>query len=96
MKSIYHLIVRVLPIIAVVLVILQILASNELASMGKSTYAIDQQVDQLREENARLTQQIAASSSLLVIEERAVTLGFVKNTAFLSLGPAEVAFGKAH
>lgn len=84
--------IRFLPILAVVLLIVEILVTNELAGFGKKVAQTDGAIDTLKEENQLLQEKVASLSSLLTIEEKARALGFVATPAVVTLGAQDVAF----
>lgn len=65
-----------LGVIVMMLLFLQVMVSNRLATVGTSIAKIEKDVQQLNEENIDLRQKIASNSSLLVIENKAKLLGF--------------------
>lgn len=89
--KIIHLISRALPMIVVILIILEIFVSNELASFGQKTLAIDSTVHSLRQENSDLQEHIASASALAVIEEKARAAGFGIASNIITIGLPDVA-----
>lgn len=81
MKKIARIIGIVLPITAIILVVLQVVISNELATLGKRLGQLDAQVSRETDVNEALSTEVASASSLLMIRERAELLGFVEPTA---------------
>ena len=75
----------VLPIIATGLFVSQIIFTNNLAEDGSTLKAITVKMDTLSFENERLEQDIASASSLLEIQRKAVTDGFIEAKQFLTL-----------
>lgn len=73
---------RFLPIILssliICLLILQVIVSNRLTTNGGKIKQTENEITQLQENNARLSQTIASSSALLVIKKRAAEQGFTK------------------
>lgn len=83
---------RFLPIIAILLLVVEILVTNELAGFGKRLAQTDRAVDALREENQLLSEKVSSLSSLLTIEERARVLGFTATLKTVTIGSEDVAF----
>lgn len=81
MKKIARVIGIVLPITAIILVVLQVVISNELAMLGKRLGQLDTQVSRETDLNEALSTEVASASSLLVLRERAQKLGFIEPTA---------------
>ncbi len=83
-----------LVFVAVILVIMQVVISNHLIGSGKTVSEIEEELLVIRQENEELRQQIASSSSLLTLGEKAKALGFEKNihTLFITV-ESPVAFG---
>lgn len=77
-RSIVHSIARFLPLIAVVLVVLQIIVANELAGAGHTLSQVDEQIQKYAKENEILDMKIASASSLLTVEAQARVIGFVE------------------
>jgi cell division protein FtsL len=67
---------RVGAITIVVLLLLQVIVSNQLATKGLEIADIEKNIGDLRETNTRLSQEVASSSALLAISEKAHELGF--------------------
>lgn len=86
-----------LPILALVLGICQIIFTNELAGVGSSLASYDEKIETLQIENAIMSQKAASLSSLLVIEERAKALGFAETKKYVTMGESQfpVAFNTA-
>ncbi len=81
MKNIIRIIGFLLPVAAITLVVLQVVVSNELATLGKRLGKLDQQVRIEADMREALSTEVASASSLLVIRERAQAQGFVDPTA---------------
>ena len=91
MKSAVRLLLRLLPGLVVVLIIIEIIVTNELVHYGKSVQAIDRQIDTVAQENERIAQNVASASSLIAIEQKAKSLGFISASAPIVLGQEEFA-----
>ncbi len=78
---------KLLPIVAVFLIIAEVVATNQLAGLGEAATGLDMRIESLREENAHLSQQVASASSLIMIEQKAKEYGFTeaKPSSYLSL-----------
>ena len=85
-------ILRISPLIAGLLVVVEIILTNQLVGGGRTVRDVDLIVDQLRDENALLEQQVASSSSLATIAVKARELGFMIPTKsqFVTIIPSEL------
>ncbi len=81
MKPIIRLIGIFLPVTALVLVVIQIVISNEMASLGKTLGSVEREISLESEIREALATQVASASSLLVIRSRAESQGFVEPSA---------------
>ncbi|KKP59194.1 MAG: hypothetical protein UR52_C0010G0007 [Candidatus Gottesmanbacteria bacterium GW2011_GWA1_34_13] len=61
------------------LLILQVVVSNRIAISGNQITQIEQKLDGLKQSNNNLGEKIASASSLTVIREKSLSLGFTKN-----------------
>lgn len=84
--------IRLLPLAAIILLLVEMVVTNELAGYGKKVADADRAIDRLEEENQLLGEKVASFSSLLSIEEKALTLGFTTTPAVVPLGQESVAF----
>lgn len=66
-----------LPITAILLLIMQVVLSNELTTYGKKVGELEKEVQFAQDENEALEIAVASSSALLTLREKAVVLGFV-------------------
>ncbi len=85
-------IARILPLIVVLLLVVEILVTNELAGFGRKVGDANRAIDALKEENQLLQEKVASLSSLLTVEEKARALGFTTTPTVVSLGYEDVAF----
>lgn len=85
-------IARILPVIVVLLFVVEILVTNELAGFGRKVGDANSAIDALKEENQLLQEKVASLSSLLSVEEKARSLGFTTTPTVVSLGYEDVAF----
>lgn len=69
-----------LPITAVVLLVFQVIISNELATFGKKLGQLDVDVRLVSDVRESLSIEVASASSLLALRERALSQGFVEPT----------------
>lgn len=90
-KKMVHLISHALPLIALVLIVLVIIVSNELAGFGQKTLTIDSTISTLRQENSDLQEYIASASALAVVEEKARAAGFGTASNSITIGLPDVA-----
>jgi cell division protein FtsL len=77
---------KLLPGIVFIVIVAIIVVTNQFVALGHSVGAADASIDELREENDMLRQEIASASSLLTIETLAQAQGFIPATHFLSVG----------
>lgn len=80
MKRLLRIAEILLPITALVLLIVQVIISNELATLGKKMATLDREVRIETEAKESLTIAVASASSLLQLRERALAEGFVEPT----------------
>lgn len=80
MKYILRIAEILLPITAVVLLIFQVIISNELATLGKQMGQLDTAVRLESDVKESLAIQVASASSLLTLRERATVAGFIEPT----------------
>jgi len=87
----------ILPVFVIILIVSQILLTNELAGAGSKIQNLDTEYEMLVMENERLNQEIASASSLVTVKEKARTMGFVEGKSYLTLSESQfpVAFGTA-
>lgn len=76
MKQLVKMGIYSLPVLIVGLLIIRIFVSNTLASFGENMRNVDSRITILQEENERLSQHVASSSSLVTIAARAAEFGF--------------------
>lgn len=70
-----------LPITAVILLVFQVIISNELATLGKKLGQLDVDVRLVSDTRESLSIEVASASSLLALRERAFVQGFVEPTS---------------
>lgn len=80
MKYLLRIAEIMLPITAVVLLVFQVVISNELAALGKQMGHLDTKVRLESDIKESLAIQVASASSLLTLRERASDAGFVEPT----------------
>ncbi len=85
-------IARIIGLIVVLLLVVEILVTNELAGFGRKVGGANRAIDALKEENQLLQEKVASLSSLLTVEEKARALGFTTTPTVVSLGYEDVAF----
>ena len=76
MKKCIQVIFNVMPILAMILLVVQIVMANQLASLGKRLEKLDYEIWTKQETNEDLTIQVASVSSLLSLRTRAQAVGF--------------------
>lgn len=87
-------IVRVLPVAVILLIVFQIILTNEMVNYGRTVSQIDKRIDRLKNENEHMALQVASSSSLLYLEQKARELGFTDKPNLISLGQETVALSQ--
>jgi hypothetical protein len=92
MKKMSVIFVRLLPIVAVMLAVIEIVLTNQLAGSGKAVRSVDLTVDALRQENELLTQRVASASSLITIYARAKESGFIEpaKSQYITIVPEQL------
>lgn len=70
----------------VVLMVLQVVVSNQLATKGLEIVEIQGKIADIEEENARLSQEIASASAFLRVQNEAYSLGFINKIKPVYLG----------
>lgn len=81
-----------MPIFVVLLVVVELLVTNELAGFGKRLAETDRAIEVVKEENQLMSEKIASLSSLLTISEKAREFGFTSTPVVVSMGTEDVAF----
>lgn len=98
MQKAFRIISLLVPVAAIVLIVFQVVFSNELAMLGKKMGQLDMAVVKEQDVHETLETQVASASSLMALRERALTLGFHEPTQsqIIAISPKEpVAFGVA-
>lgn len=85
-------ITRIVGSVVVLLLVVEILVTNELVGFGRKVGDANRAIDALKEENQLLQEKVASLSSLLSVEEKARSLGFTTTPTVVSLGYEDVAF----
>lgn len=81
MKYLLRIIEFVLPIISIVLIVSQVIVSNELATLGKRLGQLESDVRIESDMKEDLEIRVASASSLLTLRDRAIAIGFVEPTS---------------
>lgn len=81
-----------IPIFVVLLVVVELLVTNELAGFGKRLAETDRAIEVVKEENQLIAEKIASRSSLLTISEKARDLGMTTSPVIITMGGSDVAF----
>ncbi len=89
-------ILKITPLVALVLICLQFLVSNELAGFGRTVQNTDSRITDLRDENEVLRQEVASASALSTVAIKAADLGFTATTKYIVIGPEEFALQPSH
>lgn len=85
-----------IPCCAIVLVVLQVIVSNELATLNASMGRLDVAITRARDTHEILSTEIASASSLMALRTQALEQGFHEpaSSQIISLTPhVPVAFG---
>jgi hypothetical protein len=92
MKKIVHIFVRSLPLAVIILGVVEIILTNQLAGSGKAVRLVDLTVDDIRQQNELLEQRVASASSLMTIASRAYEMGFIEpaKSQYLTVAPQEL------
>ena len=80
-----------IPILVVVLVVVELLVTNELAGFGKRLAETDRTIEVVKEDNQLMNEKIASLSSLLTISEKARELGMTTTPGVITIGAEDVA-----
>jgi len=85
-------IIKAAPVAAGILIVIEIILTNQLVGGGREVRSVDMTIDALRQENALLSQRVASASSLMTVAVRAAEQGFVPpaKSQFLTLNPSEL------
>ena len=76
---------KVLIFVLILLGIFQVIVSNQLANAGEKLTQIEEEIKILEEKNEWFKREIAISSSLTTIAEKAEEMGFLRVENFLYL-----------
>ncbi len=87
---------KILPVVTIVLIVIEIFATNELVGVGRTIRDVDTAIDVTQEENDNLSHQVASASALWVIEEKANAMGYKKPSQYVSIGGETVALNPGH
>ena len=84
--------IGVLPLTAIVLAVVEVILTNQLAGSGKAVRSVDLTIDSLRTQNELLKQRIASASSLMTISVKAKEIGFIEPTTsqYLTIVPGDL------
>ncbi len=93
MRSFLSFFLKSLPLVVFILVIVQVVVTNQLAGLGADVTDIETRIEATVAENEILRQQVASASSLLLIEQKAKEQGLTEPqaTSYLSLDPLPLA-----
>lgn len=80
------------PILALVIILSEIIVTNELAVYGDKLNELDAQIEVVTDDSLRLQQKIASASSIIVISSKAEEMGLVKANDFISVTSDEFPF----
>lgn len=89
---------RILPPLAGILAITEIIFINQFVGSGQKILAVDTSIDSMTFENSLLEQQIASASSLVTIEVKSKAMGFTEPTTsqYLTIAPEELPVALQH
>ena len=65
-----------LGVLVFMLLIIQVIVSNRLAIYGNQISQIDQKMESINQENINISEKIASASSLIVIKQKSLEMGF--------------------
>lgn len=80
MKYLLRTLEILLPITAVILLVFQVIVSNELATLGKKLGQLDVDVRIVSDTRESLAIEVASASSLMALREKAMAVGFMEPT----------------
>lgn len=80
MNRLFRLVEFMLPLTAIILLVFQVVLSNELTTHGKQVGELEKEVRLAKDEKEAITIEVASASSLLTIRSRAEALGFTEPT----------------
>ncbi len=80
MKQFIKMLYVVMPLVAIILVVTQVVVSNELASLGKKLGKLDSEISFAQDVHEDLSTQVASASSLFALRDRAQAMGFSEPT----------------
>jgi hypothetical protein len=85
-------IVRMAPLAAGILIVIEIILTNQLVGSSREVRSMDMAIDELRQENQVLEQHVASASSLLTIGVKSAEMGFVlpEKSQYLTIAPSEL------
>lgn len=91
-------IIRFSPLIASVLIVIEIIITNQLVGGGQEVRSVDVSIDELKQENAIIEQKVASASSLLTVSAKAIESGFIfpVKSQFFTIAPSELTVALAH
>ncbi|OGG11279.1 hypothetical protein A2Z00_02220 [Candidatus Gottesmanbacteria bacterium RBG_13_45_10] len=83
---------RSIPFIVAMLIVIEIVMTNQLVGSGREVSQIDSTIEALTQENEILHQEVASASSLLTITEKATVMGFVDQSKarYLTVGSEQL------
>lgn len=92
MKLFFRVGLQSLPIVAILLVIIKFVVSNQLAFLGRYVGKFDRAIEAVEADNEKLSQQVASASSLVTLASRAKQMGLVEPSSYLTIGPEQFPF----
>lgn len=95
MRSFISFFLKSLPFIALILVIIQVVVTNQLVGLGEYVTDIESRIEATVAENEILRQKVASASSLLLIEQKAKEQGMTEPnaTSYMPLDTLPLALG---
>lgn len=78
MNRLFRLVEFILPLTAIILLVFQVVLSNELTTHGKQVGELEKEVWLAKDEKEALTIEVASASSFLTLGRRAEALGFME------------------
>ncbi len=80
-----------LPVIAVLLGVVSLIATNEIGQNGGEVKRIEVAIESVKDDNELMGREVASQSSLFVVRKRALELGLTEVPSYLTVGQEEVA-----
>lgn len=88
---------RIVPITALILIIIELFVTNELAGLRDDVGSLEKRAQVLEEENDILAQEVASGSALTTVASKAQAMGFrqPKVSEYMAIGQDSVALNNS-